>query len=640
MVFAFFMGIVFALCQHFLYRFLHQRPENDEEKKFRWVLYGRALAYCAKVAFGGCVILVFRQRIWRTFRERALSVLSIDQLFGATEDPSLFVNWEAISSAPLLVAVAVVIWLIPLATIIFSPGALTFGTFESLSTIELSVPTMDFTAETTKDWRNPVKYTNDSFKRSVMYYNTTDPTAKTEGWFDYYDQPSAEARRIALLFAYSGMDHSNVMQNGRNHSCGGNFNCTYSQKFVAPAYQCIEVAKGINDTGRLKEFNAPFDTTILAPTNKLVYHADVDLGNYARPQDAIFKKGTGGIPVGEPPKDLGVFKHEPIVWIGYSFNTTLPIPKSEPLSLNWTHYYEPRVIRCEHMETEYDVMWNWTEPFFHSMHTRKYLKPVLDTNITLFANGSQDTSVEPQPAENHVSPRNDVATYKRIAAYHALGELFRDFVRGHVDLAPPLPGPYYAQVYSDVTKTRLVQKNSEPKKNLTEEIESFYADMVLSLFSMPEMLTIGSENLTVKRSEVISSFVYVPKRLWQCYAPVIFITLLILAFGALTIWEDGTTFSTGFSRILVTTRNTTLDDISRGACLGNDPFPLELMHTRLKFGVLNEHTEVEYMSGEGYQGVGHCAFGVASEVGPIRRGIPYAGLQRRTKRQMWDEKDD
>jgi hypothetical protein len=135
----------------------------------------------------------------------------------------------------------------------------------------------------------------------------------------------------------------------------------------------------------------------------------------------------------------------------------------------------------------------------------------------------------------------------------------------------------------------------------------------------------------MNRSRYLSSFVYFPDRLWQCYAPVIFVTLLILIFGGLTIWEDGTTFSTGFSRILVTTRNTTLDDISRGACLGNDPFPLELMHTQLRFGALNEHNEVEYLGGEGNQGVGHCAFGVASEIGPVRRGVPYAGLKKRSK---------
>lgn len=206
MVSSFVVGILLALAQHFWYRFLHHRPMYDEDMKFRWVLYGRALAYLSKVAFGGCCVLVFRQRIWRTFRERALSVLSIDQLFGATDDPSLFINWETISNAPIAVLIATVFWLIPLATIIFSPGSLTFGNYLESKSVVRGVPHINLMQETTKDWRHPVPYIADNDdvlakggnKRSLMYYNTTDksqePTAP--GWFDYYDQPSAELREL------------------------------------------------------------------------------------------------------------------------------------------------------------------------------------------------------------------------------------------------------------------------------------------------------------------------------------------------------------------------------------------------------------------------------------------------------------
>jgi hypothetical protein len=380
---SFLMGIVFALCQHFLYRWLHHQQISDELKKFRFVLYGRALAYCAKVAFGGCVVLVFRQRIWRTFRERALSVISIDQFFGATEDPSIFGNWEAVSNAPFVVAIALVIWLIPLATIIFSPGALTFGTYLKEETLEMMVPTINFTAESVKSWRTPTQMPDGSNKRSVMYYNTTDRSADAPGMFDYYDQPSAEVDSIALLLAYNNMDHPNIKQGARQSVCQGAFNCTYEQTFIAPGYQCTEVAKGVNDTGRLKELNAPFDMRLLVPTGSEVYHANVDLGAYARPQNAIFQKGPGGYPVGRAPDDLGVFKSEPVLWIGWSTNTTEKLKDGDSLGLNWTHHYEPTIIRCVHMETEYKVKWDYTEPFFHSMASRKYLKPIVDTNITL-----------------------------------------------------------------------------------------------------------------------------------------------------------------------------------------------------------------------------------------------------------------
>jgi hypothetical protein len=630
MVFAFFSGIVLALAQHFWYRFLHHREVNDEDTKFRWVLYGRALAYLSKVAFSGCVVLVFRQRMWRTFREQALSVLSIDQLFGATDDPSLFVNWETISNARLAVAIALVFWLIPLATIIFSPGALTFGKYLDTRIVERTVPTLNFSSESYKDWRHPINFDGGGYKRSVMYYNTTDREGKKEGWFDYYDQPSAELRRIALLFAYNNMNHSSNKLGARQTNCGGSFNCTYEQSFIAPGYKCEEVARGVGDDDGLAKLGAPFNTSILVPQGRNVYFAKVDIGDYKYPQVDNFIKDSGGTPEGDIPDDLGVFKTEPVLWIGLSTNSTEPVAEDYPFKRNWTHRYDPSVLRCVLHEARYTVNWNYSGPYFQETAMIDFLEPVIDTDFPRYDDGTPNYGGEPVPAENHINPRKDVARYKKTAAYHAMGRVFRDFIRGQIELEAPHPGPSYAVVRSDMTKTRLVALNGEPKDDFIKVLGSFYADLVLSLYSSPEMLTVGDDKVIVNRVQSVSSFVYFPTRLWMCYAPVILVTLAILLFGLFTIWEDGTTFSTGFSRILVTTRNTTLDDISRGACLGNDPFPMELMHTRLKFGVLTDGHEGDYMEMDGFQ---HCAFGVASEVVSIKKGAPYAGLTWRRPRQ-------
>lgn len=641
MVSSFILGVCLSLGQHFWYRFLHHRPMYDDEEKFRWVLYGRALAYLSKVAFGGCCVLVFRQRIWRTFRERALSVLSIDQLFGATDDPSLFVNWETLTHAPVAVAIAMVFWIIPLATIIFSPGSLTFGNYLESKSVVREVPFINFMAETAKDWRHPVPYIVDDDdamgkggnKRSVMYYNTTDKSQQptTPGWFDYYDQPSAEMRRIGLLFGYNLMNHSIHRLNARQYVCGksdtgGQYNCTFTQTFIAPAYKCDLVADGMGDDGRLAELGAPFNTSALVPAGRDIYRAEVALGDYKRPQVERFVKNSGGLPEGEIPADLGVFKSEPILWIGWSNNSTEPLAADSPYRTSWEYRYDPQIIRCVMNEARYTVKWDFTGPFFMEMQKREFLGPVLNTNFTKNEDGTVNYNADPVPAENFVRPLPDISIYKKLAAYHAMGEVLRGFLGGHVELEPPIPGPLYAVVSSDITKTRLVGVDSLPKKDFAKTLEEFFGDLVLSLYSAPEMLIVEDQELELNRTMWQSSFVYVPERLWMCYAPVIFVTLLVLLFGIFTIWEDGTTFSTGFSRILVTTRNTTLDDISRGACLGNDPFPKELMHTRLKFGVLSEGSENEYMHTDGFQ---HCAFGVVSEVVPIRQGVPYAGLRRR-----------
>jgi len=638
MVTSFIVGIALAFGQHRLYTFLHHKIEDNEDKKVRWVLYGRALAYFSKVAFAACVILVYRQRIWTTFRKRALSVLSIDQLFLATEDPSLFLNWEAISKAPLVTAMAMVIWLIPVATIIFSPGALTFGWYSEASSVELLVPNLNFSVESNIDWRAPMKMKDGTVRKSLMFYNTTD-TAGGPGFFDYYDQPSTDVSRVALINAFSLAETALNRPDARLVSCSGNYNCSYSTSFLGPSYKCEQVTEGAaTDNAKLEELGAPFNTAKLIPNGKYVYFAHVDDGEYARPQDPRINE-PGGIP---PPEvdinSLGLFKAEPIIWIGYAVNSTQKIPTDSVYAKNWTWNYDQHIFRCIHYETKYTVHWNYTESFLKTDVTREFLKPIVDTSFSRNPNGTPDWG-NPIPTENYVSPRTP-EEYKKVAAYHVMGQSLRKFLKGSIELTPPIPGPSFARVNSELSQTRLVSNATNlPTEDLPGQIQDFYTNIILSLFSAPQLLVVSEEKVMVNRTRYQSAFVYSPEKLWMCYAPVISAVLIVLIIGAWTIFQDGTTFSVGFSRVMVTTRNTTLDDISRGACLGNDPFPIELMHTKLQFGVLNEHAD-EYVGADALTGVQHCAFGVPSELSKIEKGMPYAGLKRRMQRKPTKDKMD
>ncbi|PVH98286.1 hypothetical protein DM02DRAFT_596287 [Periconia macrospinosa] len=637
-ILAFFIGLLLAVGQHLLYSSLHHINTESEGQKTTEVLYGRALAYFSKIAFGGAVTMVYRQRLWTTFRHHALSIWSIDQLFLGTEDPTIFFNWETISKALLPTIIALVIWLIPLATIIFSPGALSFGEYLESSSTFSNVPTLNFNAESVANWRNAVEMPDKSLRKSLMFYNTTDREAKKDGWFDYYDQPSTDLTRLSVLNAWSIGNQTLMRPDARQASCGANFNCTYTTSFIAPQYKCENVASGPQDDQKLFDMGAPFNTSVLVPYGKHVYLANVDEGKYSRPQ-APDLSNDGGVPLGRIPDDLGTFKIEPHLWIGYSTNSTEPWPPNSPLARNWTHRLDAHIVRCVHYEAKYTVRWNYTEPFYTTNVTHEFLQPVLDTNFSRLENGKPDYKTI-TPTANFVSPRADVGKYKKIAAYHALGESVRDFLRGNIELEPEFPGPSYPRVNSKITQTRLVSKtNSTPFDNFSQHVQDFYSDTVLSLFSAPQMFVMAEENTMVNRTRYRPTFVYTPEKLWACYLPVILVVFLILLLYAYTIWEDGTTWSIGFSRILVTTRNQTLDEISRGACLGNDPFPSELLSTKLKFGVLNESNDIDSLGADGISEIGHCSFGVPSELSPIIRGTPYAGLRRRSSAQKKQKMD-
>lgn len=86
--------------------------------------------------------------------------------------------------------------------------------------------------------------------------------------------------------AYSNNNYPNVKATGRQDACGGAFNCTYEQSFVGPGYQCEEVTHQSQ-----QDLGAPFNTSVLVPVGRNLYHAEVDHGAYLQPQNAVFEDG-------------------------------------------------------------------------------------------------------------------------------------------------------------------------------------------------------------------------------------------------------------------------------------------------------------------------------------------------------------
>ena len=323
----FMAGFAAAVGHHLFYMHLSGQPATEQLKMVR---YGTALAFFVKSTLVGTVIMCNRQRIWYTFRRKAMTINGIDGLFSATEDPTqFFLNWEMIRNGKLATLMAACTWvslqifhrrqkiysdlpkLLPLASVM-SPASLTSELRTFNNTASCSVATLNFTQESTYDFRDVSKF----WQKSLNFYNTTEPaeeerrdgeeySAATGGgnFFDYYDQPSKNARRLAFSSVY--MQKPQPRENASSVFCGSGWNCTYTISFVGPGYQCEDV----DDTD---EYDAPFALSELAPNGSLVYKADVDQGNYGYQDPA---NGTGS---------LGVFENEPNLWIGYAINTSEP----------------------------------------------------------------------------------------------------------------------------------------------------------------------------------------------------------------------------------------------------------------------------------------------------------------------------
>lgn len=101
-------GVGAAVGHHFYYASLNGYPAHDQLKKIR---YGTALAFFVKSTLVGASIMCNRQRIWRTFRVKAMTIEGIDGLFSAPEDPTqFFINGEMWKNGKLATFMALCCW--------------------------------------------------------------------------------------------------------------------------------------------------------------------------------------------------------------------------------------------------------------------------------------------------------------------------------------------------------------------------------------------------------------------------------------------------------------------------------------------------------------------------------------------------
>lgn len=624
MIALFVAGVAAAVGHHFFYMSLEGKPATNQ---LLMVRYGTALAFFVKSALVGSIVMCYRQRIWHTLRTRALTIMGIDGLFSSIEDPTqFFYNGEMMINAKIATAMAICSWLIPIASVL-SPGSLTseIAVLKNATDLCPHVATLDFANEASFNFRNETSYAGSS----LVYYNTTDLDGQGDDFFDYYDRPSQNAKRLVFASMYLKGPAEGV--NASINSCGEGYNCTYEINFEAPGYKCDLYA----DNDHADAGDAPFSMDVLAPKGDNIYFANVNQGDYKMPQT---ETGAHGIPVKKPfPESLGVFDVEPILWIGYAINTTQPWPADAPADYKrWKAVHEPKLVKCVAYHTNYTFNIEYlNSKQNYTLVQRDYIRPVVDTTFTASFRNSSDGSAS--PASNFVSPKGDVQIYKRTAAYHSLMQLLRNFLGGSVSFSKNL-----FITSSDISETKPMDAaTTYPQKDLPTAIQSLFEDMLITLLSDPRLVVASKQAVPCSKDRSVNVYKYKREGLWIGYAFAVAGAFVCLAVGGWAIHQNGVASDTLFSRIVVTTRNPTLDRLSVGACLGGDPFPKELTRTKLRFGVLHEENPREGPLGT----VEHCTFGAVGETKPIVKFGTYAGLQKYRKdgsgrgSSEWDEKE-
>ncbi|KAI8964458.1 hypothetical protein F5Y11DRAFT_355544 [Daldinia sp. FL1419] len=478
------------------------------------------------------VVLAFKQRIWTTVRSKLLSVTALDSLFAATEDLSALHNLEVYKKAKVAMLLAAFAWL-TLVVIILTSNTLTVQLALSIENTTCSgIRTLNSTKEEIEVIKPP---------RMSIWNMTASDTASSD-WFDYYTAPSNPLNRVATYVAYMG--HPVSKSDTSVHIRGSGWNCTYVINFTAPGYKCSKLASGIRSEVKMLGDQKPPDglsTKLLIPSRDYSYYAYTSGGEYS-PQ--MRDTSPGGIPNVEPPfpNTSGVFRTEPVIWIGYSVRTKpneiAPLNRS---MAGWSDAFVPKVIGCEHYETSYTVLFNLSGgEQVTNVIERKYLRRI-------DANDGTNGNTTAQPKSNYIYPK-DARHCRRAAAFHAIGTQLRQFENGTMN-STQLNNPIEA-TKADQTKLLNPRQDWFAFPTLDNLVQEFYEDMILSLFSNPQRGRRACRYPCV-RSRLENRYDYHVRDLWIVYSIAILLATAGVGSGTLAILEnEGVLRSTRFSSIL------------------------------------------------------------------------------------------
>ncbi|ORY61740.1 uncharacterized protein BCR38DRAFT_459530 [Pseudomassariella vexata] len=598
-------GVCCAVGHHLFYSAFNGRPADNLIVMLR---YGTILAFAAKAGLAAAAITAFRQRIWTTVRSKLLSVAALDSLFAATEDLAALLNLEIYKSATLAMVLAVFIWLTPLVIILTSNTLTVELAFFEEKGMCPGVKTLNFTMESLENWRLAKKI-NGLFGISTSLYNTTATNISDPYWFDYYTGPSMGFAQVATL----GMFSQQAMQpkDAGLEICGPGWNCTYVVNFTAPGYQCSDIASGVNSRmNKLGNNTAPFDTSILLPEGNFSYYAYTSGGDYSPTQLKPEYIDVGGVPIGiEPPwpHHFGALRTEPILWIGHSVRTnkTDPTPnnRTEP---GWDDAFTPKIFACEHYETHYTVSFNWTGgQQFSNVMKREYLKPVIDTTFipSVKAMDGTNDNTTAYPESNYWYPSADqteMQPYRRVAAFHSIGAVLRDFINGTVN-SESILNPI---AVGKAIQTKVLDPRSEyfPHSELAPIIQEVYEDVILSMFSDPRFLAIvwaqkpweksgtlpGDESTAYpcNRSRDVVVYKYVARDLWIVYSLAFVFSMIAIGLGTAAVLEnEGVLRNTRFSSIVAATRGPALERVMWREERGD--VPRDIKNLKVGYGIVH-----------------------------------------------------
>jgi hypothetical protein len=227
--------------------------------------------------------------------------------------------------------IAALTWVLPLCAIAAPASLTSVISFSTTPTTCHNIPSVDFSGESS--------LTISSTLNSIFFVDSGNDAVT------YYDSPSTTLIKdvtITLLTGKGALAPSNP--------CPESGNCSYAIEFSGPAYDCQE------RPDYAPSANTSMTKAKLTPTGNYSYFG----------LSSIWEEDSGQpaewfYPV-NPAKDLGTFKVEPDLWLGYAINSTIPLaePYITAWGAIWRHNFTQHVLQCTMYNAtySYDISWS------------------------------------------------------------------------------------------------------------------------------------------------------------------------------------------------------------------------------------------------------------------------------------------
>jgi len=258
----------------------------------------------------------------------------------------------------------------------------------------------------------------------------------------------------------------------------------------------------------------------------------------------------------------------------------------------WKTVFEPHWLSCDLSKAYWNVTLNFTNEA---------------QSATIKASNKRRVFEKPKMGPLHPN-------YKENALYYAFGKMIRNrlnngngFKNGSDDI---MRYSAFHPLVNEATRLAI--------DDVKGGVEKIVTDLGLTLLSIKDLEIALEAKAPCEKWRYENRFHYSRQGLWIGYTLSVIATLASVLVGMHSIYMNGITSDTLFSKILVTTRNPTLDNLVKdheGVCLGGDPFPEKLEKTELIFGITDQT-----------DGATHTAFGTVGETTPMLGSVEYRRL--------------